>query len=622
MFDRHEIYLFIKQRLWEFSSPWRYLPDISMAIGKPDIEKQIAYSQFQKLMHGALLLWCLSAVGFLLWGAVIWPFVDNKWPLLFWLIAVVCCFGYGSFINHPGKLKSNDSIDLRKVEIFEGKINICLGTLIGLSGFTLPQNSTTLDPLFVVFLLLMNSGNLNRHTVYRYGMLWMTLPSMTLGIMFLLLRADLLSVGLAAGVLLAMFAMYRLSNTAAEMIEIALIAAEEKKLLLDEVQLRRREAEVANLAKTRFLTAASHDLRQPINSISLLLGALHGASQPFSTQLIHRIEKSIQNMDHLLSSITEASTLELKNITLVIEQMPLLPLLQRLQEQFQPQVLAKKLSLQVISTPDWIMTDGFQLYRILSNLMTNAIRYTENGGIIIRAKIRGNRVVIQIWDTGIGIRKAFQSQIFEEFYQLNSNEKPQQITGAGMGLGLYIVKRIAEHLQHPISVKSRLGKGSVFTVSVPLASSGNAAALIELTTEHQQDNLLTKLSQKLTGSLVLVIEDNADVLQDLSIFLNTLGCHVLSSNSLDSARTVVEKTLRTPDLIISDYRLNNGFTGVDAITQIRIDVDEAIPAVLITAEYSVNLEEKNNFHGIPVLTKPLNLSNFFRVIDGIFHKEK
>jgi signal transduction histidine kinase len=190
-------------------------------------------------------------------------------------------------------------------------------------------------------------------------MLWYSLPSALVGIIALLSRADVMKMVAVVGLLLALSEIYRLVRTSGQMTEAALISEEEKKVLLSELQIRRAEAETANLAKTRFLTAASHDLRQPINSVALLLGALQEATPPSAAHLIHRMHTSIQSMDRLLNSILEASTLDSGKVSFSIEPVEINSLLGRIQQQFEPCAQEKNIQLTVSMAHHTVMTDGF-----------------------------------------------------------------------------------------------------------------------------------------------------------------------------------------------------------------------------------------------------------------------
>lgn len=594
----------LKKKLWEFTSPWRSLPDLSGAVGRSEIERKVAYIGFHRVLKSSWATWYLAFSAFILWAMVIWPYTDKKVAVIVWLSLAVLTIAWGVQIRlFDMPPNANDKL-LRHKEVLISRVSVLGNILWGCAAFTLPSGSREFDAYYIMVMMCIGVGYMGLYALYRPGMLWGGLASVGIATVTMLSRGDAFGVVTAFIFCLLMVEVFRITNTSGKMIEAALISEEEKRLLTEELHIRRIEAEAANLAKTRFLTAVSHDLRQPISSAALLLETLRQSSSAENVLLIDRLDQSFQSMDRLLGSILEASTLASEAIPISVELVNIQPLLAKLQNQFELHAWHKNIQLTVHSIQQLVLTDKFQLQRVLSNLLSNAIRYTKkNGKVCVRCRVRGGRLWVQVWDNGIGIPQQEQLAIFNEFYQVARAREEMNVSG--LGLGLFIVKRITQELGCPLVLRSRLGRGSVFSVGVACASAVGPVATSQKESNEETSKLLMQL---LNGLLVLVIEDDVRVLEDMTIFLTTFHCQVLCSNSFETAEEVVSSSLRIPDLIVSDYRLNSTQTGVDAIENIRAKTAEKIPALLITAEYVSKDSDYGKFHGIPVVAKPINFS--------------
>jgi signal transduction histidine kinase/CheY-like chemotaxis protein len=615
-----KIYDFARQRLWEFSSPWRNLPEISGAIGKTPAQRKIAYAQYRKTQDVSPITWYMTALGFLLWAAGVWPFQDEKIYIIAWLVLAIGSVVYGQILGLFFLPRNATDAQLRNREKLTSQLATVMGVIWGLAGLTLPQNTREFDSYFMVLLLLVNTVGFTMFSIYRAGMLWHPLPATIVGAIILFMRGDGLRAILALGFLITMAEIFRLAYASGEMMEAALISEEEKKELLEELHLRRIEADKANHAKTRFLTAASHDLRQPINSVALLLGAVGEANQAMMPTLVNRMEVSIQSMDRLISAIAEASALDSGSVTVNVEPTALMPILEKLQQQFEPLASAKNMELAVLVTQSIVFTDAFQLSRMISNLISNAIRYTPHDGkVIVRCRERSGMLWIQVWDNGIGILSTEKDRIFEEFYQVNPNRARTE--NNGLGLGLYIVMRIAQRLKHQISVRSRSGRCTLMSIGVPACKMDLSQTIAITTDVSARIAASNSLAHLLRGLLVLVIEDDARVLSDMEIFLKSFQCTVMLASSSQAALALVENTLRTPDLIISDYQLGDNKNGVDTIQTIRQNLGEPVPAILITAEYVANDRDREKFANISMLAKPVNLLELSQLLRTVLSED-
>ncbi|KQV60802.1 hypothetical protein ASC95_05070 [Pelomonas sp. Root1217] len=366
---------------------------------------------------------------------------------------------------------------------------------------------------------------------------------------------------------------------------------------LDELSLRKDEAERANAAKTRFLAAASHDLRQPMHSISLLIGVLRTRlNDPAQIDLADKVQSSVTTMENLFGNLLDISKLDAGAVHPHVEDVDLGWLLERAAETWLPQAQEKGLSLRL--RPDrWVVRgDATLLERIVGNLLANAIRYTRSGGVLVGCRRRGEQCELQIWDTGPGIAEEHREAIFEEFFRIGAPGTGQE---KGLGLGLSIVRRCAHILGYAISVQSREGRGSVFKVLLPLAA-GTAAP-------HATSSAMDTPPQALEGNFIVVIDDEATNREAVRDALLGAGCHVVVAASGDEALAQLQAHLRTPDLILTDFQLGISGNGLGVIRQLRAHYDEEIPALVVTANTDARLLAEAAALGAGLLHKPVGL---------------
>jgi two-component system, sensor histidine kinase len=317
------------------------------------------------------------------------------------------------------------------------------------------------------------------------------------------------------------------------------------------------------------LASVSHDLRQPLHSIALLTGAFQREGA-INGVMAGQINASVQAADQMLSALLEVSRLDSGTLPLRLGPLSMEVLLADVAQQFSAQARRQGLSLQFRQTDTWVRSDAYQVRRVLANLVSNAIRYTSQGGVLVRCRTRGGRVWLQVWDSGVGIARADRQRIFDEFVQVSGAVQG----GKGLGLGLSIVHKVAQRLGHPLVLRSRVGRGSLFAIG--LARLDGAVAQ-ELNTDW------AALTQLLEGQSVLLIDDDPGVLRSLQMMLQACQCHVLAADSTTRALALVGQSLCTPDLIISDFHLGEDENGLEAIAQVRALVGESIPAVLVSA---------------------------------------
>lgn len=542
--------------------------------------REIADRQFMAMTRDLPANLVATGIGVLLWLVAMGSVAPSSYLVLWGLWAggtvVVAGFSYARFVRSP---LTGEALVAWKVSFRRGLIVV--GLMWGCVMFV-PAPAHVV-PYMAIGMLLVIAGSVSLFATDRAGISLIAAPCALLTSTSLVLDDHVLGVTTGVGFVVAVALLIRLSRVHNTSMTRAMLVAEERKALLEELNTQRRNAEHASAAKTQFLAAVSHDLRQPMHSISLLVAAARQRGKA-EADVVEQIGASVQSMDNLLAALLEVSRLDAGAVALQLGAFPMADVLEQVRLKFEPQARAKGLGLEVSTPPVRVHSDFFQLERIVSNLVANAIRYTPRGGVRLRCRVRGKTVWVQVWDSGIGIARQHRHKVFEEFFQVSRAAR----TGKqGLGLGLSIVQRTAHRLNHAVRVRSREGKGSMFEVAIPVAAAEEPGAV--------------QLAPLLDGRLVLVIDDDYNASKSMATLLETFNSHVLSARSVDEALEVVHASLRLPDLIISDYRLADGQTGIDAIEQVRALAEEAVPALIVTAESRNGLQAAD----IPVLPKPL-----------------
>ncbi len=362
----------------------------------------------------------------------------------------------------------------------------------------------------------------------------------------------------------------------------------------------KERAEQAVASKAKFMAAASHDLRQPAQSLLMLTALLRTtAKTPDVADSAQKIEQVVMNLKQLLDELLEVSRLDAGGVAVTLGTHEIGDLFQALDTQFGPLARNKGLTLSVSPLRASVLTDRVLLLRLLGNLVDNAIRYTASGSIQIVGLEVGGQILLEVRDTGIGIPEDRLDAIWEEFHQLGN---PERNRDNGIGLGLSIVKRLSTVLNHPVKVRSVLGKGSVFAVSVPLATEParppeRSTAQLEATTIPQ--------APKTNGVTVLVIDDDPFVLNGLTLFLANEGHRVHGVSNADQGVQDVQDGLFKPDVIVADYHLSANDTGLDFINRLWTLLGIRIPAILISGRLDNAVARQAADLGITVVAKPI-----------------
>lgn len=366
-----------------------------------------------------------------------------------------------------------------------------------------------------------------------------------------------------------------------------------------------RSAETASLAKMKVLATVSHDLRQPLQGLAAFHELLlKEAPNPTLQQLGAMASASLQAGQRLLDDLLTLSRLEAGVVPVETGAFPLAPLLDQLAAELRAEAEGQGLRLTVMPTKAWVRSDPARLQPILRNLLSNAVKYTARGGVVVGARPRGDGLRVEIWDSGQGIAKAELGTIWEEFYQIGN---PARDGSRGAGLGLSIVERTARLLGHPLEVRSRVGRGSVFAVTLPRVAVPAVPPPVAMPPSmepaprvHPADTS----SQRLSGRRVLVVEDDPLQRSSLTLLLEQAGAGVMAADNFDAALAAAQATLQAPSAILSDYRLPGGTDGLSGIQTLRGVLGRDVPAILLTGELSADLVRAAKEAGCLVLTKP------------------
>ncbi|MFZ6756020.1 hybrid sensor histidine kinase/response regulator [Undibacterium sp. Ji50W] len=360
----------------------------------------------------------------------------------------------------------------------------------------------------------------------------------------------------------------------------------------DALRAAKQLAEEASLAKSHFLAAASHDLRQPMHALGMFVGALQErAMDEEARKMIGHMDDSIAAMNALFSALLDVSRLDAGIVEAHPAPIRLQAILERIQREFAEEALSKGVRLIVRPCSHYVHSDPLLLGRILGNLVSNAVRYTDHGKIVIGCRSRGAQVSIQVWDSGRGVAPEHHGRIFQEFYQVaNAGHDRTQ----GMGLGLPIVKRLTELLGHTMQFRSRLGQGSMFAVDVLRVAAEAEPAM------PSEDRLAVHLQ-----GLVLVIDDENSIQNAMFSLLHGWGLEVVTAGSGQDMLTRLSSLSRAPDLIVCDYRLQGDENGIDVIHHLQQHYHRNIPGVLITGDTATDRLREAQASGFVLLHKPV-----------------
>lgn len=392
----------------------------------------------------------------------------------------------------------------------------------------------------------------------------------------------------------------------------------ENESLVGNLQGERDRAQAADRAKTRFLAAASHDLRQPIHALSLLvstlaiLGQRGNVASGDARDLATRAKSAVSNLSGLLNALLDISRLDAGIVTIANEAVSVRDLFRDLRDEFAAEAEQRGLEWRIVDSDLLIDSDPMMLRRILNNLVSNAFRYTRTGSVLLGCRRRDTSVEIQVLDTGPGIPADQQAMVFEEFMQL---QNPARDRTQGLGLGLAIVRRTAKLLQHPLKLVSVLGRGSMFSIMVPMV---RAAA------SPLQPARPSPVAGDAAG--IILVEDEKDVSDAMVRLLSLEGHRIYAGRSADEVLDLHSKALTAGnapiDLIIADYRLEHDTTGLDAIRTLCDHIGHRVPAIIVTGDTSPSRLKEVSASRARILHKPITGEELREAIEAALNGER
>jgi signal transduction histidine kinase len=361
----------------------------------------------------------------------------------------------------------------------------------------------------------------------------------------------------------------------------------------------KENAEQANQSKTRFLAAASHDVLQPLNAAHLSVSALAEIQNTDEGRtLVRQVERSLETMEDLLHTLLDISKLDAGVVKPELADVALEPLLASIMADFQPLAARKGIRLRTRAGGALVRSDRTLLRRVLQNIISNAVRYTMKGGVLVGVRKRGAMIRIDVVDTGCGIPDDQREAVFEEFHR-GPVALDSEMSSGGLGLGLSIVRRMAEALHHPIGFSSRIGRGTVFRLEMPAVQASPVDLPLPSTDAEKPRGY------GLFGTRVLLVENDPALCQAMVALLEKWQCDVRAAASTSEAMALLGDTIWTPDVVIADQHLEDGDLGNLLIDTVRAHLLRNVPALIVTADTSSALAQAARASGIELMRKPV-----------------
>ncbi len=377
----------------------------------------------------------------------------------------------------------------------------------------------------------------------------------------------------------------------------------------EELQSARAEADRANRSKSRFLATASHDLRQPLQTLQLLTAALaRQVTDPGGAALIQRQQSALDAMADLLNVLLDITKLESGTLQPALEDVVISDVVMDLQRQFQDVATARGLTLTIEPCHDSIRTDRVLFRQMLQNLLNNGLQYTRAGGVRLRTVIDPAHLVIEVADTGIGISKDQQERIFEGYYRI---ETPG-ISGRGFGLGLTIVRQICQLLGYDVSIESKEGYGTTFRIAIPLCHRTEAGARPAVQVKPDLD------APDVPKPAVLIVEDDNAVREALSLLLKIEGYPTFVAESPEAATAIFAREGSRIDFVITDFHLGNTLNGLQLLDELRAAANRDLPAVVLSGQASPLLDELESLSRVVLLRKPVDARRLIQTLETLF----
>tara|TARA_R110000868_G_scaffold102678_1_gene282822 strand:- start:251 stop:4654 length:4404 start_codon:yes stop_codon:yes gene_type:complete len=401
---------------------------------------------------------------------------------------------------------------------------------------------------------------------------------------------------------------YRTNDDGVEGVVITFTDISDRKRIARALEAAKQQADLANMAKSRFLAAASHDLRQPLQTLALLQGLLAKTVAGDAEQkLVARLDGTLGAMSSMLNTLLDLNQIEAGTVSAERVTFPIDDLLHRLREEFTYTAEAHGLSFHVVSCGLSVHSDPHLLGQMIRNLLSNALKYTSTGKVLLGCRRHKDMLTIQVLDTGIGVPESEYEAIFDEYHQLNNAARER---GRGLGLGLSIVRRLGDMLGHNVRVRSQLGQGSVFSVDVAYAAAEDAdeppKALEVVPT--------VPIAEIQRGGTILVVEDDAEVRELLELLLVSEGHRVTTAPDGLVGLDLVNRGAIRPDLLLADYNLPNGMDGLQVAAKLRSKLRREVPVIILTGDISTGTLRNIALQNCVQLNKPVKLAELTETI--------
>jgi two-component system, sensor histidine kinase len=526
--------------------------------------------------------------------AATWSHITHSLALAWLACAVLVLEGRRRFCIHYFKVapKPQDAARWGRYMTLSTGVD---GLLWGIAGifFYIPDN-LSLQMLLLTLLVGIPAGSIHSTSWWPATHRAYSIPAVGLTAIGLFARGDVGEIGMGVGLIgylvMLHFIMREANGSAMETIALRF----EKQDLVDQLQQEKEVAERANLAKSKFLAAASHDLRQPLHAMTLFVAAMEDSARyPETKGMLGNIQRCTTALEALLQTLLDISKIDAGVIEPQITDFHVTRLVEQLAAEFGPQAKAAGLDFATQCGDFAIHSDPALVERILRNLINNAIRYTPTGSVAIRCHADDDKVTIEVIDTGVGIPVDQHERVFDEFTQLGNPERDRT---KGLGLGLAIVRRLAALLHATVVLESAPGRGSAFRITLPRGSP---------VTHAEQTVPADHSPSSLQGTIVAVIDDEADVREGMRTLLDGWGCRVVAGEDAESVIAQASATGIVPDILLADYRLRDNATGVQAIEAVRAHFGRDIPAAIITGDTAPERLAEAQASGHLLLHKPL-----------------
>lgn len=619
-----------ESRAKEGGAPFAPADRLSRPPSSPEEVERTIVLQIQTVMAGNAKILLTGILGSFLMALAVWygdgPGSPRRgWPWAWWILLTLG-LARGTWMAVRFNARTHSAAETLRAggALFWNGV-YCAIAWGSASWLMLPVASAQVESFVIVATAMVFMGGAGVQAVYRpvlYSFIFPATLTFALGLLHL---GGAFHGLLAIAFVLLAFVILSAARTQEHAVLTAIRSGFEKEALVqklmqhqaqtemarEEAERAREQAEIADRGKTTFLAAAGHDLRQPMHALVQYYGHLKRKNRDAALdETISRVGKSIDAMQDLLDSVLEVSKLLMGAVRPHISAFPMTQVLDRMDVQLRPIAEDKGLRLDIVDSDVMVATDEILLERIVRNLTLNAIRYTRTGGVLVRCRRSGRFLSLQVWDSGIGIPATERSRIFEEFYQVGNEGRDRR---KGLGLGLWLVRQQCELLGLPLRLKSKVGKGSVFSIRVPIAGRADRPWRGQPETPH---------ADFVRGAFVVVIDDDEESLQATCLSLRSFGCRVLEAASGMSALERLQNQEFMPQLIISDYRLGDGETAIEAIEMLRANLRALfgdgfeIAALVLSGDTAPAELLRVQEAGFVMLHKPLSIEKLYDAVNS------